>query len=191
VLFQPELSTRIRLIRSASKLKHSFLWVGRLTEIKNPQLALETLAPFLLEHKQSFLTYIFQEDELLVELKEIAMDLKITDQVYFKGYVKNENLASIYSKHQFIVNTSIHEGGSTALMEAMFCGCTPIFSNIPANISMTDQGSIGINIGQNKNLYSSIEHAPLLNEDAIAFAFANFSAKAIAQKLIEFVLPKS
>ena len=55
-------------------------------------------------------------------LKELAKDLGIDDQVNFKGYVSHEEIADFYSNSDLFVMPSLNEGMSNTILEAMSSG---------------------------------------------------------------------
>ncbi|NND70163.1 MAG: glycosyltransferase family 4 protein [Rhodothermales bacterium] len=59
-------------------------------------------------------------------------DRPIPGNVNVFAAVDNDQLAAVYSAHQFYVQLSISEGHPNALCEAMLCGCIPIGSTAGA-----------------------------------------------------------
>jgi glycosyltransferase involved in cell wall biosynthesis len=87
---------------------------------------------------------IYQTEELLPEIQSrINTDKYLQDKVLLQGKIPHAALPAWYSAADVFVNASHHEGGCTALLEAMACGCIPIVSSIPASLAVTNEGSLG------------------------------------------------
>lgn len=66
------------------------------------------------------------------ELLELAIKLKISEQVVFLGFVKEEDLPSIYRGAVAVMLVSLYEGFGIPLIEGMACGVPVIASNASA-----------------------------------------------------------
>ena len=66
-------------------------------------------------------------------LYELASSLGILDKVRFLGWIEHDKLPSYLSSSDIYVSTSLSDGASNSLLEAMACGLAPIVSDIPAN----------------------------------------------------------
>ena len=73
-------------------------------------------------------------------LTQLAGDLGISDAVTFgKGY-SIADLPALMRCHDVYVSSSLSDGASISLMEAMACGIFPIVSDIPANTEWLEHG---------------------------------------------------
>jgi glycosyltransferase involved in cell wall biosynthesis len=66
-------------------------------------------------------------------LKELAGQLGIEQAVTFGGGYAIEDLPALMARHDVYVSSSLWDGASVSLMEAMACGLFPLVSDIPAN----------------------------------------------------------
>lgn len=105
--------------RLSGRLK--LLTVCRLIERKRIDLLIEALAELVRNGTDAELT-IVGHGNLEAELKVLARALNLTDRVCFRGLVEYEHLASIYREHHIFLMSSLHEGMSNAMLEAMACG---------------------------------------------------------------------
>ncbi len=55
---------------------------------------------------------------------------EIPKNVKLLGFIKNNKLPELLSKHEYYVQLSMSEGFPNALCEAMLCGCVPIVSKV-------------------------------------------------------------
>lgn len=95
----------------------TFGYVGRLENEKNPFLALDYLHK--LNNSNTKLIF-FGEGRLLTSLIEYAKQLKLENQVEFRGYTINKS--DIYNNIDALINTSKIECSSNSCLEALMCG---------------------------------------------------------------------
>lgn len=72
---------------------------------------------------------------MLHDMKTLADNLDITDNLTFKGVVPHAEVASIMAQAKIFVSAATEDGTSIALLEAMSAGLIPIATNIEANRS--------------------------------------------------------
>jgi glycosyltransferase involved in cell wall biosynthesis len=95
----------------------TFGYVGRLDVEKNPILAIDYLKKY---DKPSSKLIFFGEGRLLASLIEYAKQLKLENQVEFRGYAINKS--DIYNNIDILINTSKIECSSNSCLEALTCG---------------------------------------------------------------------
>ena len=67
------------------------------------------------------------------KLKELATKLGVNQSVKFLGKLSNEGVLNYLGKADVYISTSLSDGQSISLLEAMAAGAFPVVSNIPAN----------------------------------------------------------
>ena len=110
----------------------------------------------------------------LKNLKSLANELNIENEVNFAGRIDNTDIPKFLQQANFYISTPITEGVSASLFEAMACGCFPIVSDLPGNRSWIQQKVNGILV--------SIENEFNLAKE-LEWAFNNnvFTKNAVAQ----------
>jgi glycosyltransferase involved in cell wall biosynthesis len=98
-------------------------FVGRLTEIKNLSLLLQTARLFLDNENVKF--FIVGDGHMRSELETEAQSLSLGDKVIFLG--SRANIAEVYSALDIVALTSLNEGTPLSLIEAMAAG-VPVIS---------------------------------------------------------------
>jgi glycosyltransferase involved in cell wall biosynthesis len=121
-----------------------FLWVGDLSENKDPLLVVKAFAEFIKTDTTARLYMVYQTAGLLENLKAEVVNLSVSDSVYLVGKVENKLLVNWYSSADFILSSSHYESGGIAVCEGMSCGCIPIVTDIPSFRMMTDDGRVGL-----------------------------------------------
>jgi glycosyltransferase involved in cell wall biosynthesis len=76
-------------------------------------------------------------------LKELARDLGVSDNTKFIGWVPRTELPKYLSSADIYVSTSLSDGTSNSLLEAMACELAPVVTDIPANQPWINEGDNG------------------------------------------------
>jgi len=87
---------------------------------------------------------IIGDGPLKQELINLAQKLNISKNIDFKGAVDHDKIPLLLGSSDFYVSTSLSDGASISLFEAMACGCFPIVTDIPANRDWIDNGKNGL-----------------------------------------------
>jgi glycosyltransferase involved in cell wall biosynthesis len=76
-------------------------------------------------------------------LEKQAEDLNLGSSVQFLGRIPHEKMPDLLSRADIYVSTSLHDGTSASLLEAMASGAFPIVTDIPANREWIMDGENG------------------------------------------------
>ncbi len=76
-------------------------------------------------------------------LEKEVDQLKIKEAVKFLGRVPHNTMPDLLSQSDIYVSTSLYDGTSVSLLEAMASGCFPIVSDIPSNREWIKEGENG------------------------------------------------
>lgn len=98
--------------------------VGRLTKAKGQEHLIKAFAEVRKKNENAKLV-ILGNGELEVNLKRLAENLGLNNDVYFLGY--KSNAYKYISKSKVLVSSSLWEGFGNVIVEAMACG-TPVIS---------------------------------------------------------------
>lgn len=104
----------------------NFLFVGRLTEVKDPLMLIEIFNEFL-KVRKDFKLKIVGDGPLKEQVLKKIDDYKIKDNVDFEGFVERERIKDIYKKAFLTLITSRSEGFPTILFESFSSG-VPVVS---------------------------------------------------------------
>jgi glycosyltransferase involved in cell wall biosynthesis len=94
-------------------------------------------------------------------LEKQAENLAIGSAVQFLGWVMHEEMAKLLSRADIYVSTSLDDGTSVSLLEAMASGAFPIVTDIPSNREWISDGENGFLVptDQEKSLAEKIVEA--------------------------------
>lgn len=181
--------------RTGMKGDRIFLWVGRLNANKDPMTILEGFEKYLHREPGARLYMIFQEDDLLGEMKQRIKESRLlSGAVILSGRIHCDELPYWYSAADFYITGSHREGGSFALLEAMACGCIPVVTAIPAAIQMTGNGKMAVlfepgNVSDLAEKLKSLDNLPAGFSLAVESYFReNLSSRVIAEKIHELAM---
>jgi L-malate glycosyltransferase len=76
-------------------------------------------------------------------LEKQVKDLNISSKVQFLGWVTHEEMPKLLSQADIYISTSLDDGTSVSLLEAMASGAFPIVTDIPANREWISHGENG------------------------------------------------
>jgi len=115
--------------------------VGRLTAIKNHALFLRSAAR-VLEKVTDVRFLIVGDGELATELKELANNLQIQDNVIFLGW--RDDVPVIYADLALVALTSLNEGTPVSLIEAMASAKAVVATEVGGVPDIVLNGQTGI-----------------------------------------------
>lgn len=166
--------------------------VGRLNTVKNYKFMLKSFAGTTkhIPHK----LVLIGDGRLKDDLRGYADALGIGSRVVFAGYQTNP--LAFVSRASLFLQTSFHEAGSRALIEAMCLGITPVIVD-KSGSEFTGYGRYGIVLKtHDEAMYSKLIcdaiNVPSLNKcDIMNYAQKMFSAEAQISKLESFFPPSA
>jgi glycosyltransferase involved in cell wall biosynthesis len=174
------------LIRSSP----AYLWVGRLDTNKDPLTLAKAFVNFLTTAPQARLYVIYQQDDLLDDVKKITDEYP--ENIFLIGKISHSELLYWFNSADFIISTSHYEGSGIAVCEAMSCGCIPVLTDIPSFRMMTGEGRCGLlfSPGDTRSLAEALIKSQKLNiedmrKEVLDYFSANLSFKAIADRMTE------
>ena len=108
---------------------HNIAWVGYINYKKNPQMALQILQK-LVDKDNRYLLHIagsYQDLRYKVYLEHMIKEMELQDNVIFHGWI--DDMEEFWKDKSYLLHTSIHEGHSLAMLEALSRGVKLIIHN--------------------------------------------------------------
>jgi glycosyltransferase involved in cell wall biosynthesis len=132
-----ELGQRLGLKPAAVAKQRFVLLAVRLTEIKKPLLAIETLAELARRGTNDVQLVVAGDGELLADARSCAEELGIAERVHFLGDVPREEIAQLMQASDALLLTARSEGGGPrVVVEALACGL-PVVSTTVVEVKRT------------------------------------------------------
>jgi glycosyltransferase involved in cell wall biosynthesis len=97
-----------------------FLHIGNLNAVKDQTTLLSAFA--IISNKVNCILTIIGEGVLESKVRALARDLQLLDKIIFLGLLPYEELPMHYRKADILLHTSLSEGQSEVVTEAMSCG---------------------------------------------------------------------
>jgi glycosyltransferase involved in cell wall biosynthesis len=125
-------------------------------------------------------------------LKKEAKKLNINSSIQFLGRIPHEEMPSLLSQSDVYISTSLYDGTSVSLLEAMGSGTFPIVTDMPANREWITNGTNGFLIPKNEeeflaNRIIEAVHDQTLLEKSITKNLSIVEEKALWQVNIKRV----
>jgi glycosyltransferase involved in cell wall biosynthesis len=137
----------VKLFRKdVSKISSDFkiVFTGRLVKQKDPFTFLKALQ--ILNNKNvAFTANVIGDGILKNEMELFVSENNLSDRVKFSGWISKENIVNEYQSAHVYVQSSIYEGMSIAVMEAMACGTYVIATPVGMNKELIKEGEAGDN----------------------------------------------
>ena len=120
-----------------------FLLVSGIRAVKRPWLPLEPLERLRKEGLpvRLLIAGAPMENEAVLRLQE---SLSGKDWAQWLGELERPVLSGLYRRAHILLNTSVSEGMSNALLEGMSLGLTPLVAAIDGNLSLVEPGRDGL-----------------------------------------------
>ena len=140
------------------KRKHTIVAAGRLEEQKNHVNLFYAFHTFL-EHYPDYILHLYGQGSLEKELKELANELNIKENIVFEGF-HNNILDEIKDAGMYVLSSD-YEGISNSLLEAMGMGMPVISTDCPCGGSKmcirNGENGILVPVGQAGALATAME----------------------------------
>jgi glycosyltransferase involved in cell wall biosynthesis len=115
---------------------------SRLNDVKDYPLMFASLA-HLRKFDNRYKLIILGKGELEDELKQLALEMNLSDDIFFAGYVTNQQDYMAHSR--FLWLTSKYEGFNMVLLEALSAGIPCVVTNTPPGIhEVLEDGKYGL-----------------------------------------------
>ena len=120
------------------------IYVGRLTASKSPEMLLRALAILLTsDDGQPFMLEFVGEGEQRSLLERMVIDLNLTRQVCFAGWVGHPHLLEHYHQADIFVTATTWEGMPNTVLEAMATGLPIVGTHAPGLDQLVTDGLNG------------------------------------------------
>jgi glycosyltransferase involved in cell wall biosynthesis len=184
-----------------SKKEDIILVVGRIGATqKNHELILNSFSR--IKHLYGYKLYFVGpvEDEFKAYFNKLCNEnALLKDNVLFIGNIDNkEDLYSLYKRSRIISFSSLYEGFSIAMIEALYFGCYLISTDLAVASDLTDNGRFGTLVQVNCRLIDILENDKVVDlvkyvhdhkAELINSNWFNFSVDLYSTKLQEVISP--
>lgn len=122
-----EMNNQVPVAQTSDKLK--FIYSGRITYDKNLETAIWALR-MVKDKEIDFELKVFGDGASKENVTRLVDKLNLSEEVSFESKIPQQELFEEYKKYNYFLFPSLLEISSTAVMEAMYFGLTPICFDI-------------------------------------------------------------
>lgn len=142
-VFQPMPSiNKLRQKLGTGSLQPVVITTRRLSQTYDVETLIKAI-PLVLAEVPSAKFVVAGDGEQRGYLQKLAQSLGISDSARFVGWIPHQELPKYLASADIYVSTSLSDGTSNSLLEAMACGLAPVVTDIPANKPWINQGKNG------------------------------------------------
>jgi len=142
-------------------------WVGFINYKKNPQMALQILKKLtegLYNTDRRYILHVagsYQDSRYKIYLEHMIKEMDLQDNVIFYGWI--DDMEDFWNDKNYLLHTSIQEGHSYAVLEALSRGIKPIIHNFRGSKELYPKDTIFNTINEavdkiNKGCYNSSKY---------------------------------
>ena len=125
----PDVSDRPQTVPQTLAKPPYILFLGRLNQIKGPDLLLHAFAKVADAFPDTQLVYAGADDGMQQTLTDLRDKLALVDRVHFVGYVDGEEKTSLLKQASLLAIPSRHEAMSIVILEAGMCQIPVLFTD--------------------------------------------------------------
>ena len=162
--------------------------VGRLSQQKAPWNFIKSV-PYVLDRYKETIFLIVGDGELMSEMKNLACDLGINDNILFLGF--RDDLPEILRILDIYVLTSQWEGLGRSLTEAMYVGCPVIATGVEGVPELVQNGETGVLVPVNDPVALSKEIIEMLLDRAMRKRLGRMARLRINQSFKANIMVKN
>jgi glycosyltransferase involved in cell wall biosynthesis len=126
----------------SNRFPRTILSNRNLLPIYNVSLLIRAI-PIILNRESDVQFLIAGDGPERTHLEKEAENLKIMSSVKFLGRIPHQEMANLLAQSEIYVSTSLADGTSVSLLEAMGAGAFPVVTDIPANREWVINGENG------------------------------------------------
>jgi glycosyltransferase involved in cell wall biosynthesis len=172
------------MVRSGLGIPHGCKLVvfdRRHDPIYDPTTLVRAAAIVVRAHPEAFFL-IAGEGRLTGRLKDMASELGLGRNARFTGWVERPRLAEYVASSDIYVSTSLSDGTSASLLEAMALGVPPVVTAIPGNLEWVLDGVNGLVFerGDEKGLASAVTR--LLRDEVLRASLGERARATVAER---------
>ncbi len=155
--------------------------IRNLKPVYNVEMLIRAI-PLVLRQMPEVKFIIAGEGEQRDYLKQLVNSLKVSENVRFVGWIPHNELPKYLASSDVYVSTSLSDGTSLSLQEAMACKLAPVVTDLPANREWIVDGKNGFIVPINDVPALASRIVYLLQNNETRKRFGEIGRKVIAER---------
>jgi glycosyltransferase involved in cell wall biosynthesis len=117
-------------------------------------------------------------------LEKEAKNLRIEDFVQFLGRIPHDAMLNLLSQTDIYVSTSLHDGTSVSLLEALGSGAFPVVTDIPSNREWISDGENGFLVPTDKERTLAIQIIKAIRNRSLVEKARQKNLRLVTEKVL-------
>jgi len=155
--------------------------IRNLTPVYNVEMLVRTI-PLVLSQVPKARFIIGSDGKQREYLQDLASSLGVSDSTKFIGWVSHDELPKYLASSDIYVSTSLSDGSSLSLQEAMACELSPVVTDLPANREWVTDGENGFIVPINDEQMLADRVICLLKNELMRRRFGKTGRKIIMER---------
>jgi glycosyltransferase involved in cell wall biosynthesis len=118
------------------------------------------------------------------ELEREARNLRIEDFVQFLGRIPHDAMLNLLSQTDIYVSTSLHDGTSVSLLEALGSGAFPVVTDIPSNREWISDGENGFLVPTDEERVLAIRIIEAIRDRSLVEKASQKNHRLVTEKVL-------
>jgi L-malate glycosyltransferase len=140
--------------------------------------------PLVLREESKVKFFVVGDGPEREELEREAKNLRIGDFVQFLGRIPHDAMLNLLSQTDIYVSTSLHDGTSVSLLEALGSGAFPVVTDIPSNREWISDGENGFLVPTDKERMLAIQIVKAIRDRSLAEEARQKNLRLVTEKVL-------
>jgi glycosyltransferase involved in cell wall biosynthesis len=154
-----------------------------LLPIYNVSLLIRAI-PFVLREEARVKFLIAGDGPEREALEKEGKDLRVEDFVQFLGRIPHDAMLNLLSQADIYVSTSLHDGTSVSLLEALGAGAFPVVTDIPSNREWIFDGENGFLVPTDKEEMLAVQIIRAIRNRSLAEEARQKNLRLVTEKVL-------
>ena len=172
--------------------KTILIYTGRLTEQKDPLIAIEAFNRYIMEYNNDALFYIIGGGELEGKIRDKIQEYNIGDKVHLVGTVQQDKVVEWLQCSDLFIFPSKGEGMSMSIAEALACGVPTVAFDVAGIRGIVENNLNGYLVNKRtdidlaKAINNAIKNRDILSKGALLSA-QKYNSRKVSEHIIKHI----
>ena len=162
---------------------HTIISNRNLLSLYNVSLLIRAI-PMVLEEEPDTQFLIAGDGPERESLEQEAKDLNLGSNVRFLGRIPHEKMPSLLGQADIYVSTSLHDGTSVSLLEALGSGAFPVVTDIPSNREWISDGENGFLVPTDEERVLAIRIVEAIRDRSLVEKAGQKNLRLVTEKVL-------
>jgi glycosyltransferase involved in cell wall biosynthesis len=140
--------------------------------------------PLVLREESKVKFFVAGDGPEREKLEKDAKNLRIEDFVQFLGRIPHDTMLTLLNQTDIYVSTSLHDGTSVSLLEALGSGAFPVVTDIPSNREWISDGENGFLVPTDKERTLAIQIIKAIRDRSLVEKASQKNLRLVTEKVL-------